>query len=339
MKLEKIIQNKAIELGYEKCGIITLKDLEGYDQYLNQRMEKVPASKMFYQGQMRLTDLKKRYPWAQSVIVAVSRYGHYKIPEQLKDRIAKYYVVDGRENPECEEFKTSVQMEKFIKDLGLKTAENRKFGVVGLRWAAMKAGLGIVRKNNFFYTESGSWVNLEAWIVDKEMELLETNELKPCPQGCSNCIKACPTCSLSASYTMNPVTCISFLTTHGDHQLAEHPLAKKFGTWVYGCDACQDVCPMNRGKWEQEDEFPGARELAEYLSPEYIMEMEEEFYKRNIQPKFFYLSPEELWKWKVNVLNFMGNNYREEYRKWIIQACDNENERVRDIAFRILSEI
>ena len=47
-------------------------------------------------------------------------------------------------------------IEDYMQELGLKIATDRKFGIVGLRWAAMKAGLGMIRRNNFFYTQAGS---------------------------------------------------------------------------------------------------------------------------------------------------------------------------------------
>lgn len=339
MCIESVIQKKAYKLGYEKCGIVRIQDMKGYDECFHERLNKEPASKMFYRTQRRLTDLPEKYPWAKSVIVAVSRQGQYRVPEGLEGHIGKHYLFDGRENTESQEFQRNAAMDIFLQELGLKTASNRNFGAVGLRWAAMKAGLGIVRKNNFFYTESGSWVELEAWITDKEMELIASNDLSPCPEGCTNCIKACPTGSLSSPYTMNPVSCISYLTTFGGRDLPNDPLSKDFGTWIYGCDACQNKCPMNTGKWTEEDDFPGISELSPYLTPESILAIDEEFYKENIQPKFFYLSPDELWKWKVNALNLMRNNYKESYRPYIIEACENENEKIRDMAQLICIEM
>lgn len=52
--------------------------------------------------------------------------------------------------------------------------------------------------------------------------------------------------------------------------------------------------------------YPNKRhvDIVPYLTPESILSMDEEFYKENTQPKFFYLSPDELWKWRVNALNF-----------------------------------
>ncbi len=71
----------------------------------------------------------------------------------------------------------------------------------------------------FLYTESGSWVHLEAWVTDREMELKETNNVTPCPKSCNRCSESCPTKSLSAPYTMSPTECISFLTTFGGRDL------------------------------------------------------------------------------------------------------------------------
>jgi epoxyqueuosine reductase QueG len=230
-------------------------------------------------------------------------------------------------------------MDQFLKDLGLKVAANQKFGIVGLRWAALQAGLGIVRRNNFFYTESGSWVHLEAWLTDKDMEQKEVPALPACPKGCNRCITSCPTKSLSEPYTMLPNTCISFLTTFGGRDLVNEPMRKKLGQCIYGCDICQDVCPMNKGKWEEEVDFPGLQKLAFDLTPEKIMEMDEDFYRKNVQPKFFYLSPEELWKWKVNVLSFMGNNYKDSYKPYILAACNQENEKIREMAEAIRKEM
>ncbi|KPU43554.1 epoxyqueuosine reductase [Oxobacter pfennigii] len=77
-------------------------------------------------------------------------------------------------------------------------------------------------------------MEIEAWITDRDMELVETTNLPKCPEGCSNCIKACPARSLSDSYTMNPITCVSYLTTFGGRDLDKDPLSKNLvpGTMV-----------------------------------------------------------------------------------------------------------
>lgn len=337
--VEQMIQKKAYELGYEKCGIIPISLMDEYGEKVNERIEKVPKSKIFYANQKRLVDIKEIYPWAKSVVVLAVPYGKYKVQEILNGRIAKAYLFDTRIDENTKEYQNNRELEKYMKELGLKVETNQKFGVVGMRWAALQGGVGIVRRNNFLYTESGSWVHLEAWITDREMELKETNNVMPCPKPCNRCREHCPTKSLSDPYTMSPTECISFLTTFGGRDLPQEPLSKKFGSYIYGCDICQDVCPMNKDKWKAEEEFPGLEELSYSLTPENILNMEEDFYREKVQPKFFYLSPEELWKWKVNVLCYMRNNYKESYKTLIINACNNENNKISEIACSISKEL
>lgn len=338
-ELEQLIQQKAYSLGYEKCGMIPVEAMGGYDEKFNERIRKVPESEKFYERQKRLTKLREQYPWAKSIIVAVMPYGKYKVPEHLRGKIAKHYLFDLRVEGSAE-YQGSSAFEEYLKGLGFRIASNRQFGIVGLRWAAMEAGLGIIRRNNFFYTEkSGSWVELEAWITDRELTLTEQANLPGCPKGCSRCIKSCPSGSLCEPYTMSPVKCVSFLTTFGGRDLPHEPLSKDFGGWFYGCDTCQDVCPMNRGKWVEQEDFPGVAELSPRLSPEKVLTMEEDFYKEKIQPKFFYLRPDELWKWKVNVLCYMRDNYQESYQPYLLAARDNENEKVREMACAVCKEL
>ncbi|PJI08160.1 MULTISPECIES: epoxyqueuosine reductase [Clostridium] len=337
--IAQMIQKKAYELGYEKCGIIPIDLMDGYAEKFNERMNKVPKSKMFYQSQQHLANPKKIYPWAKSVVVVTAAYGKYKIPEELKGHIAKTYLFDTRVDKNTKEYQNNCALEKYMVELGLKVKTDQKFGVVGMRWAAMQAGIGIIRRNNFLYTESGSWVQLEAWVTDREMELKETNNVMQCPKSCNLCMKSCPTKSLSAPYTMSPIECVSFLTTFAFGNLPPESLSKSFGNCIYGCDICQDVCPMNKGKWKGEMEFPGLKELASSLTPENILKMEENFYREKVQPKFFYLSPENLWKWKVDALCYMRNNYKENYKSLIIDACNNENNKVSEMASLICKEL
>jgi epoxyqueuosine reductase len=328
----QVIQQKAYALGYEKCGIIPLEMMHEFKEKLEERIESVPSSAGFYTSQKRLIDPREAYPWAKSIVIVAEHFGHYRIPDPIKGRIGRHYLFDTRIDENTEEFQRGLSLDAYIKSLGLQTATERKFGLVALRWAALKAGLGLIRHNNFFYTQMGSWVTLYAWLVDEEMTLLETNTLRDCPPKCQRCITACPTQSLSAPYTMNPMRCISFLTTFGGRDLPHEPLSKDFGACIYGCDICQDVCPMNSKKFDENKEFPALLELAPFLSPERIMEMDEDFYRKNVQPKFFYLSPDDLWKWKVNVLCFMQNNYQESYKPYILEARSASHEKIREMA-------
>lgn len=326
------IKNAALNLGYEKCGIIKISDIDGYKEKLDERIERIPEAKGFYQSQYRFTNLQDTYPWAKSIVICVRNYGKYHIPEHLKGMIAKYYLVDGRKDENSKDFQDSLKFEKYMQDLGLRAETERGFGLVPLRFAAMKAGLGIVRKNNFFYTESGSLVYLEAWLIDKELESIETPNLRPCSDKCNLCMKACPSASLSKPYTMNPIACVSCVTTFMGRDMTNEKYREQIGNWVYGCDMCQDVCPMNKNSWKETEEFPNLQELSEHISLEKILKMDYSFLEEVMQLKFWYIDKSSVWKWKVNAINVMVNNYKEHYREQILYACNDSNFKVREMA-------
>lgn len=104
----------------------------------------------------------------------------------------------------------------------------------------MMAGLGIIRKNNFLYSEKGSYLELDGYVIDKECRLYQQKNIRPCTESCKICQTACPTKALMAPYTMNPLNCISYCTTFGHGIIPEDMEEWQFDQWLVGCDACQD---------------------------------------------------------------------------------------------------
>ncbi len=326
------IKSTALNMGYEKCGIIKISDMSGYKERLNEGIKRIPELKTYYEGLYRFVDLQDRYPWAKSIVICVRQYGKYYMPEHLEGLIGKYYLFDSRRDEHSKEHQDSLKFEAAMQELGLKTETERKFGITALRWAALKAGLGLVRRNNFFYTESGSWMHLEAWLIHKELESVEIPTLKDCPENCNLCVKACPTSSLSQPYTMNRSSCVSCLTTFEGRDLPHEKFNAQMGNWIYGCDACQDICPMNKHRWNASEEFPALDELSQHISLEKILEMDYTFLEQVMQPKFWYIKKEDVWKWKVNAINAMVNNYKEQYKQSFYDVCNDTNPKVREMA-------
>jgi epoxyqueuosine reductase len=326
------IKSAALNMGYEKCGIIKISDMSGYEKKINERIERIPDGKPYYEKFRHFAHLQDTYPWAKSIVICARQYGKYYIPEHLKGLIAKYYLVDSRTDEDSESFQDSLKFEAYMEGLGLKTATERRFGITALRWAALKAGIGVVRKNNFFYTESGSWVYLEAWLIDKELESIETPTLKECPEHCNICIKSCPTSSLSQPYTMNRSSCISCLTTWEGWDLPNEKFNAQMGGWIFGCDVCQDVCPMNQRRWSTTEEFPSLSELSQHISLEKIVKMDYTFLELVMHPKFWYIEKADVWKWKTNAINAMVNDYKQQYMEYIRDACNDSNAKVREMA-------
>ncbi len=112
------------------------------------------------------------------------------------------------------------------------------------RAVAQRAGLGWFGKNTMLLTEShGSWVFLSEIITDLELEP-DTPLRKSCG-SCRRCGDACPTGALDVPYELDARLCISFLTIELKGAIPRH-LRARMGTWIFGCDICQEVCPVNR---------------------------------------------------------------------------------------------
>ena len=330
---------KAKECGYDKCGIIPVEQMAGYADSLDEREERLPETKEFYDKFRPFADPRAQYPWVKSIIVCSFRYGRYDIPGGLDKHYAKAYLTDGRRNAASGCWKAGELFDEYLEERGVRCASSRDFGLTALRWAAMKAGIGIIRRNNFFYTERGSWNHLEAFLIGEPLEYIETCAVRPCPDGCSLCVKACPTGALCAPYTMNPAACVSALTTWSGWDLTTEPLRAKMGRWAYGCDVCQDVCPFNRGAWSGGEEFPGLSELAKYLPLTEIVEADYDTLKNIVQPAFWYIPADKVWRYKTNALNVMLNDYSPEYLPAIKKACSDEAEPVRKMAAWVLTEL
>ena len=112
------------------------------------------------------------------------------------------------------------------------------------RAAANRAGIGWFGKNtNILTPQNGSWVFLGQIITDLELEA-DTPLKKTCG-SCVRCIDDCPTGAIVAPYVVDNALCISYLTIENRGPIPRE-LRPLMGDWVFGCDICQDVCPVNR---------------------------------------------------------------------------------------------
>ena len=112
------------------------------------------------------------------------------------------------------------------------------------RAAAARAGLGWFGKNsNILTSELGSWVFLGQIVTNLELET-DAALRKTCG-SCVTCIDSCPTGAIVAPYVIDNVRCISYQTIENRGPIPLE-LRPKMLDWVFGCDICQEVCPVNR---------------------------------------------------------------------------------------------
>jgi epoxyqueuosine reductase len=118
------------------------------------------------------------------------------------------------------------------------------------RAVAQRAGLGWYGKNTTILTKGwGSWVFLAEIVTNLPLGDDTGNPydtpLKASCGNCEICLHACPTAALPAPYVLDNTRCISYLTIElrGSIPLELRPL---MGNLIFGCDICQQVCPVNK---------------------------------------------------------------------------------------------
>src|SRR5713101_7112110 len=111
------------------------------------------------------------------------------------------------------------------------------------RAAAARAGLGWLGKNtNLLVPGVGSYVLLAEIVTSAELDLDEP--LKKSCGSCDACMRVCPTGALIQPGVLDNRRCISFWTI--EHRgVIPFDIRPLIGDWIFGCDLCQEVCPVN----------------------------------------------------------------------------------------------
>jgi len=112
------------------------------------------------------------------------------------------------------------------------------------RAMAARAGLGFIGKNGLLiHPQLGSYLFLGEILCD--MELPDGSAVPDGCGSCSLCLRGCPTGAFAGPRVLDAGRCISTWTI--EHRGAFPPGAPDLQGHLFGCDRCQEVCPINRG--------------------------------------------------------------------------------------------
>ncbi|MDP7587251.1 MAG: tRNA epoxyqueuosine(34) reductase QueG [Dehalococcoidia bacterium] len=192
----------------------------------------------------RGADPQTLLPGARSIICLGLSYLDDETPTASGGKVARYASVKDYHRAMKRRMKALVRGLEERLESSIKAKWYVDDGPMLDRAAAARSGLGWFGKSTNIITPShGSWVLLGQVITDLDLE--PDPALQKACGACVRCIDDCPTGAIVAPYTLDNTRCISYQTieNRGVIPLEMRPL---IGDWVFGCDICQDVCPVNR---------------------------------------------------------------------------------------------
>lgn len=114
---------------------------------------------------------------------------------------------------------------------------------------AYQAGLGWIGKNTCLIDrKEGSFFFIGEILTSIEIPKNFSNLTPDFCGNCTRCIDACPTQALEDNKVLNANKCISYLTIESKSE-PQPQLRTQIGSWFFGCDICQTVCPWNEKKF------------------------------------------------------------------------------------------
>lgn len=246
MIARNVITNATREVGFDLVGVVPAQPLEsecnGFKtwllrgrhstlEYLERNVEKRFDAGLLVEG-------------ARSVVVcAVSYLSPYSrgYAEGCSTKIASYAL--------ARDYHTTIK--GMLRDLALRLKEYapemqfRAFtdsAPVAEKSLAVRAGLGWIGRNSLVVTpEYGSMLLLGELIISETVDEYDHPlEVVGCGE-CRRCVEACPNGAILEDRSIDTHRCISCRTI--EREGATESI--RLDGWIFGCDACQTVCPYN----------------------------------------------------------------------------------------------
>jgi epoxyqueuosine reductase len=228
---------------------------------------------------IRATDPKRTLPEARSLVLLAASYwkaAPARGERALTGRVARYAW--GRDYHRVLEKRARPLLRLLAEsDAGARSRVLVDHGPLAERAYARAAGLGWQGKNTMLLARGvGSYTFLAAILTSVALEP-DSPGAQSCG-ACTRCLPACPTGALRSEYELVNDLCIAYQTIENRGPIPRG-LRPLIGDWVFGCDLCQDACPVNDAGHAEglpefspasgEDAFPDLVELLSMTETEF----------------------------------------------------------------------
>jgi epoxyqueuosine reductase len=240
--LSPVVRTLAREAGFDLCGFARATPIPA--STLTDWLEAGMAADMDWMGE-RLAerlDVRVLLPGAQTVIAVGCNY--YQEDPVEDAPIARY--ARGRDYHATLKDRIRALRRKLEAICpSIETYNSVDTGPVMEKVWAARAGIGYVGRNGCLITEEfGSYVLLAVLIIDAPMDVYADGPAVDRCGGCNLCVTSCPTEAITADGRVDARLCLSYQTIENVEEVPEKLRRSLEGT-VFGCDICQDVCPLN----------------------------------------------------------------------------------------------
>lgn len=247
-----LIKQKAIDLGFTACGIAKAGpvDFDAVNEYEEWLAKGYAADMDYLQKNKTLRyDPRELFPGAKSLIVVALNY----YPKQImhSDITFSYYSYGKDYHFVVKNLLLHLLRyieEELCPSLPIDHAlEGRAFSdsapLMERYWAKL-AGVGFQGRNRLIIVPRvGSYCFLGVLAVN--IDLKRDEPLKISCGKCHKCEESCPTHAICNGF-VDSNRCISYQTIENRSDNIPDDIVMSMGSRVYGCDACQQVCPWNR---------------------------------------------------------------------------------------------
>ena len=240
--------------GLDAVGYASAEPFTATRRHLEERRRAgLSAGMQFtFRNPARSTDPARALPGARSLVVGARSYRRRLAAATGRrpvGRVARYSWTDHyqplREGLE--------ELARLLRDRGWQARVLADDNALVDRAAAHRAGIGWFGKNTLLLMPGrGSWFVLGSIVTDAPFPPSGGSVPDGCGP-CTRCLTACPTGALSPG-VLDARRCLAWLL----EAPGSFPVAMRaaLGGRVYGCDDCQEVCPVNR-RADRADPPPG----------------------------------------------------------------------------------
>lgn len=240
------IRQSAAAAGFDLCGVAPCRHLVRNEQFFRRWLGDGRHASLGYleRNLDKRFDVRRLVEGAQTIVVCAVGYKNGLsdgYPDDFRAKIASYALTADYH----------ATIKGMLGDLfgRLRAAEPALAGRAFVDSAplvekqlAVEAGLGWIGRQSLLVTpQYGSYVVLGELILTEETDRYDAPFEGSRCGTCRSCIDNCPTGAVAPDRTIDTGHCISCRTIE-----REQPGQTDLHGWIFGCDACQSLCPWNR---------------------------------------------------------------------------------------------